>query len=279
MKSNTLGAALAALALSALSANAWNVSGVVSCPNGNSAAGIVVFVQGQPGLSTTTTGNGAFLIELPATPASYTLCVDASTLPTGASVSGCVTINLDNFNQFVSQNFTLSGPFCTPPEHVGKCWLTGGGTIGKAKGAPRFSYGGVVNPGCSPTAAGGGNWNVVDHLNHLHFKGQFITVISCDGSSDKAPKVTVNTIDFMGTGIISGTDGNPMPTTAVCFVGHAEDHGEPGHGKDSLYLDVFDCSSDATFLLISSDQSDPSDVAPVTVSTGNLQIHTSSCGK
>jgi hypothetical protein len=157
------------------------------------------------------------------------------------------------------------------------CWLTGGGTIDKDKGTPHYSFGGVVNPGCSPTAAGGGNWNVVDHFAGLHFKGLMISVIGCSGSSDKAPPVNLNVIDFEGFGTITGISGNSMPETAVCFRARAEDHGEPGGGKDRLYLRVYDCSSGHTFLLISANQSDPTDIAPVEISTGNLQIHTSGC--
>src|ERR1041384_2309003 len=84
------------------------------------------------------------------------------------------------------------------------CWLTGGGTIDKSNGTPHYSYGGVVNPGCSPTAAGGGNWNIVDHLAGLHFKGLQMSVIGCSGSSDKAPPVDLNIIDFEGVGVLSG---------------------------------------------------------------------------
>src|SRR5439155_24305710 len=47
-------------------------------------------------------------------------------------------------------------------EIVGRCWLTGGGQSFDHDGH-LHSYGGVVNPGCSPTAAGGGNWNDPDH--------------------------------------------------------------------------------------------------------------------
>ncbi len=157
------------------------------------------------------------------------------------------------------------------------CWLTGGGTVNKDNGVPEFSFGGVVNPGCSPTAAGGGNWNVVDHSAGLHFKGLDISVIGCSGSSDKAPPVKLNIIDFEGTGTLTGIDGNPMSETAVCFRGRAEDHGEPGQGKDRLYLRVYDCATGATLMLISSDASNPADIAPTPISTGNLQIHTSGC--
>ena len=277
MKSKIILSVLFAFGLSAATVGAWDVSGVVSCPNGNSASGIVVSISGVG--STTTSGNGAYQLELPDTPGSYTICVDASSLPAGASVSGCVKFSVDNNTSSASVNFTLSGSFCTTPAPQGPCWLTGGGTIGKTQGQPDFSYGGVVNPGCSPTAAGGGNWNVVDHRDGLHFKGLNITVIGCGGSSDKAPPVNVNTIDFMGTGTLTGFGANTMPETAVCFVGHAEDHGEPGAGKDSLYLNVFDCASGASLMLISTDTAHPLDVAPVPVSTGNLQIHTSGCNK
>ena len=277
MKTKILIAGLMTSALSVLTASAWNVSGVVSCPAGNSAAGIVVSVAGVG--STTTVADGAFLLELPDTPATYAIWVDTNSLPAGATVSGMTTFSVDNNNEFASVNFTLDGPFCTPPPPTGSCWLTGGGTIGKTKGQPDYSYGGVVNPGCSPIAAGGGNWNVVDHLQGLHFQGQLINVIACGGSSDKAPKVNVNTIDFQGTGIISGVGGNTLAKTPVCFTGHAEDHGEPGAGKDALYLRVYDCNTGTTLMLISTDPGNPLDVAPVNVSTGNLQIHTSGCGK
>jgi len=277
MKSKLILSSALALALGGLTANAWNVSGVVSCPNGNSACNIKVYISGVGW--TLTSCNGAYLIELPDTPASYEICVDTNTLPAGACVSGCSMFSVDDNNQFASVDFTLCGDFCTTPPAVGPCWLTGGGTIYKTKGKPHYSYGGVVNPGCSPTAAGGGNWNVVDHFAGLHFKGIDIQVIGCSGVSDRSPKVDVNIIDFKGTGTISGVGGNPQPTIPVCFVAEAQDHGEPGAGKDSLYLHVYDCTSGATLLLISTDPSSPTTVAPVDISTGNLQIHTSSCGK
>ena len=294
MKSKLVLSGLLAFALAALNASAWSVSGVVSCPNGITASGIVVFITGVG--STTTDGNGAFTLELPDATASYSICVDASTLPVGATVSDCAPFSVDNNNPFALVNFTLSGPFCsvlTPPP--GLCWLTGGGTVRKSqvaamatrpaktavnsKGQPDFSFGGVVNPGCSPTAAGGGNWNVIDHLDSLHFKGLQISVIGCSGGPDKAPPVNVNIIDFQGTGTLTGIDGNTMADTAVCFRGRAEDHGEPGGGRDRLYLNVFDCSTGQSLMLISADPANPADIAPVAISTGNLQVHTSGCNK
>ncbi len=268
---------IAAVALSAASAQAWNVSGVVSCPNGATASGITVKIDGVG--STTTDGGGAYIIDLPTAAATYTICVDPNSLPAGTTVGGCQTFSVDWNNLFGDVDFTLSGSICSTNPTPGLCWLTGGGTIGKTKGQPDYSYGGVVNPGCSPTAAGGGNWNVVDHLQGLHFKGQNITVLACGGVPTLSPKVDVNTIDFAGTGILEGVEGNPQPVIPVCFIAHAEDHHEPGAGKDSLYLDVMDCTTGVTLMLISTDAANPADVAPVLISTGNLQIHTSSCGK
>ena len=91
MKGKMFAMGLLALSLSAITASAWSVSGVVSCPNGNSTSGIVVSIQGVG--STTTTATGAYLIELPDTTASYTICVDPTSLPAGTTVSGgCLTV-------------------------------------------------------------------------------------------------------------------------------------------------------------------------------------------
>jgi hypothetical protein len=61
--------------------------------------------------------------------------------------------------------------------HERRLLETGGGTVDKTKNVPNYSFGGVVYPGCSPKAADGGNWNVVDHYTGL----QHIIVDSCSG--------------------------------------------------------------------------------------------------
>ena len=200
----------------------------------------------------------------------YTFCVDESTLPEGATLKKpCQTVTLLTMADPVVE-FVLSGPFCgeTPPP--GECWLTGGGTVNKSKGVPNYSYGGVVYPGCSPFAAGGGNWNVVDHNTGLHFQGQNIIVDQCSGISTRSPRVNVNIIDFHGTGIIEGIAGNPEAQIAVTFVGRAIDNLESGGGADKLFISVSDGST--IVLQIGNSAADPA-----TISTGNLQIHTSSC--
>ena len=147
--------------------------------------------------------------------------------------------------------------------------MTGGGTIGRTKGQPDYSYGGVVYPGCSPEAAGGGNWNVVDHFTGLHFKGLDIIVDSCSGEPTRSPRVNVRIIDFHGTGTIAGID-DPETKIPVTFVGRVIDNQEGGAGADKLFIRV---NNGAIVVL----QIGNSAADPATVSTGNLQIHTSSC--
>jgi len=190
--------------------------------------------------------------------------VDPSTLPPGARVSpSCIRYTvLDDATPVIT--FTISGDFCSTPPPQGPCWLTGGGTIGHiAKGVPNYSFGGVVYPGCSPNAADGGNWNVVDHVTGLHFQGQQIIVDGCSGVPTGSPPVNVNVIDFHGVGIVDGLG-------TVTFSGHAVDNHESGGGSDLLFLTV--SSGGTTVMQIGNSATDPAVIA-----TGNLQIHTSSC--
>ncbi len=259
-----------ALVLSGLVAQACIINVRVACPNDKTASGIAVTVLG---VGTAFTDNlGIADIEVPFLGETYTVCVDPATLPAGATVSPkCQKITVLTKAPPVLE-FVLSGEFCETPPPPGPCWLTGGGTIGKAKGVPDYSFGGVVYPGCSPKAAEGGNWNVVDHAAGLHFQGQQIIVDSCSGVATKSPRVNVNIIDFHGFGILSGIGGNPDATIAVTFVGRAIDNVEPGGGSDMLYLKV---SNGATTVL----QIGTSATDPAVISTGTLQIHTSSCDK
>lgn len=267
MKSKIVMSGLLALGLSALTANACLVEIRVACPNDNAVSGIQVCI-GNVGCATTDNlGIAEILVPYLGT---YTVCVDTSTLPAGATLkSSCKTINVVDDAPPVVE-FTLGGDFCSTPPPPGPCWLTGGGTIGRTKGAPDYSFGGVVYPGCSPKAADGGNWNVIDHATGLHFQGQAIIVDSCSGVSTKSPRVNVNIIDFHGTGILSGIGGNPDATIPVSFVGRAIDNLESGGGSDKLYLSV---SNGSTIVL----QVGNSAADPATIATGNLQIHTSSC--
>jgi hypothetical protein len=271
MKNKIVISGLAALGLSALTATACIIEGLVQCPNGTSQAGIRVYIVGGP--ETTTSASGLYALGVDG-PGDYTVCVDPSTVMDGLKLKGnkCAGVTATGLDIAWVDTFDLDGPKCenTPPP--GGCWLTGGGTIGKTKGVPDYSYGGVVNPGCSAVAAGGGNFNVLRH-DGLHFKGLEIVVDGCAGVPDKAPKVDVNVINFHGTGTVVGIEGNPTPLTKVNFTAQAIDSGEPGAGKDALLLMVVNADNPSeVLLLISTDAG-----APVPISTGNLQIHTTSC--
>jgi hypothetical protein len=267
MKTKMLASALLAVALSGLTANACWLQVRVACPNDRTASGIEVCVDGVG--CVTTDDFGIALIHLP-TFGTFNVCVTKATLPAGATLkTACQKVICSG--DFLTLDFSLDGDFCGTPPPSGECWMTGGGTIGKPK-TPDFSYGGVVYPGCSPQAADGGNWNVIDHRSGLHFQGQHIFVDSCSGVSTKSPKVNVNIIDFHGEGIIDGISGNPDVQTPITFVGRAIDNLEPGGGNDKLFIQVMVGST--VVLQIGNSADDPA-----TTSTGNLQIHTSGCNK
>lgn len=267
MKSKTIMSGLLALALSSLTASATLVPIRIACPNDKAASGVRVYIENVG--EDVTDELGIAEIYVPYIGSTYTVCVDVTTLPVGATLlKPCQSFTATAAAPVIK--FDIRGDFCEGTTPTGDCWLTGGGTIGKSRGVADYSFGGVVYPGCSPKAADGGNLNVVAHATGLHFQGQQIIVDSCSGVSTRSPRVNVNIIDFHGTGIIGGIGGNPAATTAVSFVGRAVDNLESGSGSDLLYLRVTDGSG--TVLQIGT-----SATAPAVISTGNLQIHTTSC--
>jgi hypothetical protein len=77
-----------ALGLSALTADACLLEVRVSCPNDKAASGIQVCAASPNGVYCGTTDNlGITTIQLPGFD-TYTVCVDKSTLPAGASLTG-----------------------------------------------------------------------------------------------------------------------------------------------------------------------------------------------
>jgi hypothetical protein len=284
MKQKSILSALLALGLCGLTASACPITVVVACPNGNLASGVNVSLfdcaNNPIGSGTTdSTGSTTISIDIPACangtfPFDITACVDTSTLPNGASLANgnannCQTVvvpsDLGN-----STTFDLTGPFCTPPT-VTACWETGGGTLDKAQGKPLWTFGGVIYPGCSSAAAGGGNLNIVNHVTGLHFKGLDFVVDDCRGVPTKSPKVTVNIIDWHGIGYVSGDDQSKK--TPVSFVGTFRDAKESGALADGLYIQVMDGAGNLVFQI----GGGPDDLDLLT--TGNVQIHQSSCGK
>ena len=282
------------LAASAVKSNAWHKLGTVYCDantNGiidtgdTPVQGVLVVVTNLSGSfsnASWTLSDGSFVIDLQDEPDLYVDYIHPSTLPANTLA---VLPAFDAFattpdQSIITNNFLIENPGCvgvTPPSTNTGCWLTGGGTIKGGKGQPIHSFGGVVNPGCSPTAAGGGNWNDIAHAAKLHFRGLTMQVVDCGNvpglpPGSRSPKTPFNFIEFQGTGTLKGIAGNRADYGAVNFFAHAEDIGEPGHRVDRLYLRVYDGLGN-TLLLISADAANPLNIAPVAISTGNLQMH------
>jgi hypothetical protein len=205
---------------------------------------------------------------VPSTAGTYHVCVDTTTLPAGATLSQpCQDVDFEFVD--IPLTFDLSGTFCTGVSVA--CWETGGGTLDKVNGKPLWTFGGVIYPGCSSVAAGGGNLNIVNHVTGLHFKGTDFVVDRCRGVATKSPKVTVNIIDWHGTGYVSGDDESKK--TPVSFMGTFRDAKESGANADGLFIVVVDGSGNPVFQI----GGGPDDLDLLT--TGNVQIHQSSCGK
>jgi hypothetical protein len=287
---------------------AWHVNGHVYCDvdqngeidNGDFALANVG-LDLHDGLDNTgSTDNGGFYsIALSDVPDCYTLTLDGSTLPAGASyvipASGTqifCTTNTDISIEGV--DWLISSEECT-----GLCWMTGGGVkfepvtgTNLADHGPKITFGGNVHPGCSATAGEGGEWNHVDHQLKLHFQGRAIPTVRCgnvDGipPGSTSPKTPFNFIEYTGTGTLKGISGNKADFGNVYFFARAEDRNEPGSGDsakagaliDRYFLRVYSNPADpagSTLLLFDSDN-DPATVDPETITGGNIQLHISSC--
>ena len=199
---------------------------------------------------------------------------------------------------------------CPCPE---KCWLTGGGvkfepildmnmaTANKGQNGPVISLGGNVNPGCSPTAGEGGNWNHIDHKAKLHFQGTQIEVVECGNIPESirppgsdSPKTPFNYIEFQGTGTLKGISGNKVDYGTVYFYARAEDRNEPGSKEklpsnfiDRYWIRVFDAQGNTLYLfgndVVNPDTRCADDsfacTDTIAITGGNLQLHVSSCDK
>jgi hypothetical protein len=287
--------------VSAQSAYAWHIGGYVRCDANKNGlvddgdlplAGVTVTINGvsMPSFEGigATGADGKFAIPVLDVAASYTVTI---TLPNGATV-------LSPENPYT---VVISEPV-VPPYLVtlvsseacanSACWLTGGGAkfsnilgMNVAEKGPQHSFGGNVNPGCSPTAGDGGSWNHVAHNLKLHFHGQAIRVIRCGNvpgipEGSESPVTPYNFIEFEGVGTLTGISGNKVDYGEVNFWARAEDRNEPGGNgaKDGMLIDryyirVWD-SLGVNRLLV-----DNGAGAPVPITDGNLQIHVSSCAQ
>ena len=182
---------LLVLLVTAHTANAWHLTGQVKCPNGSTFKNVTIEVvgtscQGAFSGQATTDSEGLYSIALPDCDGTYCASVDPNSLPAGATASpagggnGCFNTTVADDSEVI--NWDVSGAICD--QHA--CWFTGGGAkLDPLFGLPAghkgkwISFGGNVNPGCSPTAGDGGNWNHVDRISNIHFQGRTIQVLDC----------------------------------------------------------------------------------------------------
>jgi len=303
---------LFAASLAASSALARHIDGDVRCDsNGNSEldgqdlpiVGAVVHITNIGGtfaVDATTDANGHYSARLQDDPDNYRAVLDAATIPPGATVLpddefvfGVDAATLQIFHDFLvqSDSCVLAGG--------GQCWMTGGGTqydtlINEfvAEKGNKVCFGGNVHPGCSATAGSGGSWNHIDRARKLHFHGTDIPTVRCGNvpnipPGSTSPKTPFNYIEYEGTGWTKGVQGNKADYPLVYFVARVEDRNEPGSNGakdgaliDRYFLRVYLNQADpigSTIILLDSNGggSENFDVTPI--STGNLQIHVSSC--
>ncbi len=292
-----------ALLCSAAVAQAGLLQGRVYCDKtGLTSGGITINVVStgtSPAFSgsSTTDQTGHYEITLPDADACYTATIALGTdqtpvTPSSGSYDFCTKPG--DFR--MTLDWVINDPKCEKSDE--RCWLTAGGAKFSAltgthlgDNGPQHSWGGNVNPGCSPTAGEGGNWNHVAHALKLHFQGRAITVLNCgnvDGipAGSSSPVTPFNFIEFTGTGTLKGIKGNKVDHGTVHFFARCEDRNEPGSAgvrdgslKDRYFLQVYSNPADpsgSTLLLIDVDGNSAT-VDPLTITDGNMQLHISSC--
>ncbi len=230
----------------------------------------------------------------------YRVSVDMSTLPADAAVL-VPALNANGeyvFSESGSDSFQVDWLISSASCFTGKCWLTGGGVkfeavtnLRMAERGPQHTLGGNVNPGCSPTAGDGGQWNDVDHYNKLHFQGTAIQVTACGNvpgipAGSESPQTPYNYIEFQGTGWVHGIKGNKADYPFVYFYARCEDRNEPGSKGaragaliDRYFLWVYTDPLHAleTTLMLVDQDGNAGTMDPILITGGNLQIHISSC--
>lgn len=295
---------------------AWacHVEGTVRCyPEGLPLGGITVNVfeagTGNVIATSTTADDGTY----------YVLIKPDGTIPPGLFVtldlpSGASFVNPAGPVALTTENTFLDWAV-DAPELCGNlgCWLTAGGAkinpltnITLAEKGPKINFGGNVNPGCSPTAGDGGNWNHLDKTFNYHFQMSAIQVLRCgnvDGipPGSTSPVTPYNFIEWKGQGrAVKPINADITKGSPVCFYARAEDRNEPGSNgardgalKDRYYIGVFECDGSGlpdltkaplyylslidpgTGLLTPPDAS--GFAPPIPITDGNLQLHVSSC--
>jgi hypothetical protein len=295
--------------LATSAAFAWHAEGYVRCDGNRNAQldgqdigieGAKVLVRNLAGNFETnalTDADGRYEVGLPDYGDTYRISLDSASLPADAIVvvpPGGVA-EVSNFDQSIPRvDFLVQSDTCQP----GQCWLTGGGTkwdnilnAFTAEKGTKHNFGGNVHPGCSATAGAGGSWNHIDRSTKLHFHGTTIPNVVCGNvpgipPGSTSPKTPFNYIEFWGTGWVKGVQGNKTDLPLVYFYARAEDRNEPGSRGaaagsmvDRYFLRVYTDPANpvASTLILVDTNAGGSEIDATPITTGNMQIHVSSC--
>lgn len=264
------------------SAQAWSLSGGVTCASGLPFSGVTINVTGTNcdgpyAASTQTDADGNYLFDFPC-PGAYTASIDMHTLPADATA---VTFSQSSF--VVDDNFPNNGIYwqvtsaaCQVPQST--CRLAGlaAKTEFRSGRLVVSGFGGLVRPSCQ----GSNCWDHVDGGKKLNFHSTAIQITNCgDGGTTAQP---FHFIEFSGTGTLKGIDGNRANYGTVYFVARAEDRRQFGKTlspPDRYFIRIYSNAADpvgSTLVLLGGNTSDPAaNTVPITL--GELQVRKTTC--
>lgn len=290
---------------------AWQTGGYVFCDanqDGQIDSGdtpvpsVLVVVTNTSGTYSnatyTDTPDGGFVMDLPSVPDSYVEYLNPLSLPSDATVAvpsggsymfsldGVTTSNfLGNF-LFISASCAGSSPPPPPPPPpvTNGCCLAAHGQVCEWNSKAHYDFEAEVIPDCSSTNGDdSGHWDVVSRELNLKFDSCVFQTISCGELLDTNTGCISSFIEVQGAGTLrtegyckGRNRGHPGgSSTLVLFDALAEDHGNC-ETNDALYFRAYDTDG-TTELLISTDMTNATDVAPVPIKKGDIDIGTSCC--
>lgn len=290
-------ATLLFLALSSAS-RAATVNGTVFCDANQNGIidtgdvgipGVVVVITNQNNSfsnSAVTTADGSFSIEIPNPPAPtaaipssqiFIETLEPTSLPEGSSIviptaitnvtsapaylitftGGTNLVFTSGSGQSSTGDWLINNPNCGS---VGNCRVSGNGRIGRSRTQVDHIFTGRIVSGSPPS----GSWSDTSRALGLQFTSTSIQSVICGTGS----------IQFSGTGNLSGRGVrfaiNPVQFT-VAIQNTSVVNGRRTRTVQAYYLNIT-TSDGTTLVLVSTDPQDPTDIAPVVISQGNLRL-------
>lgn len=271
-----------------------NQSGVIDT-NDVGVPGVLVVITNESGTfsnSAVTAFDGTFSILIPnpaptptvSGPSSqvFVETLDPTSLPAGSSIqipvaitnattpfyliSFMITPNQTNL-EFTSGTGTsstgdwlIANPECGS---AGNCQVSGRARISGFREPARI-FGGTILSGNPPS----GQWTDRSRSLNLLFQSTSIQTVTCGTGS----------IEFTGTGVLSSTRGGftRLINNSVLFTVEIQNitvgNGRRTRTVAAYYLNVTTADGLTTLELVSTDPADPTDVAPVPITSGRLNI-------